>query len=136
MASLVLTDAFVSIDGNDISAYVTSVTLEYSADMPEDTTMGDDTHLMIGGGLKNWSLSVECNNDYTAAALDSILFPLVGTSFAIILRPDSAVVGVNNPQFTGTGVLESYTPVGGAVGELATTSVTINAGGTLARATA
>lgn len=135
MASKVLTNAYISLNSNDLSTYVTSVTLDYSADMPEDTTMGDDTHVMVAGGLKNWSVSLEFNNDYTSASLDSILFPLVGTTFPVILRPDTAVVGVSNPQYTGTGVLESYNPINGAVGDLAKASVTINAAGTLGRAT-
>lgn len=135
MAKVVLTDAFISVAGNDISAYCNAVTLEYGADTPEKSGFGDGTHLMAAGGAKNWSLGLQANNDFAAAALDSILFPLVGTEVAIILRPTSAVVGAGNPEFTGQGVVANYSPLAGSFGDLAATPLNIVAAGTLARAT-
>jgi len=136
MAELVFTDAFVSIDGNDLSDHVRSVTLEYSADMQEKTAMGDDTHSNIGG-LKNWSMSVEFNNDYAAANVDALMFPLVGTTVTCIVRPvASTVVGATNPNYTGSGVIESYNPINASVGEIGTASVSVQPAGTLSRAVA
>lgn len=134
MAQLILEDAFVSIDGNDISASVKSVTVNYSAEMQDDTVMGDDTK-SNKGGLKNWSAEVELLQDFAAGALDSILFPLVGTTVAVIFRPTSDTVGASNPNYTGNGTIESYPPLGGTVGDLAATTISIQAAGTLARAT-
>jgi len=135
MAELVLKNAFVSVDGNDISANVKSVNISYSAEALEKTAMGDNTRNKIGG-LLDWSLSVELNEDYAAAAIDSIMFPLVGTVVPVIIRPDAGVVSTSNPQYAGSGLVVSYPPLGGAVGELATASVDIQAGGDLARTTA
>jgi len=135
MAEQVFTDAFVSIGGNDISDHVLSVTLDPSADLQENTAMGAATRSRIGG-LKDWSLSIELNQDYAAADIDSIMFPLIGTEVAIILRPDSAVVGAGNPQYTGNGILESYGAMSGAIGEALKTTISIQASGDLARAVA
>ena len=134
MAQLILEDAFVSVDGNDISASVKSVTVNYSAEMQDDTTMGDDTK-SNKGGLKNWSAEVELLQDFAAGELDSILFPLVGTTVVVIFRPTSAVVGPSNPNYTGNGTIESYPPLGGTVGDLASTTISIQPAGTLSRAT-
>lgn len=135
MAVLVLTDAFVSINAVDLSEYVRQVTLDYKADLQEDTAMGDSTRSRVGG-LKDWSLQVEFNQDFAAAKVDATLFPLVGTTFAVIVRPVKGVaVSATNPNYTGTGILESYPPLGNSVGDLATTSITIQAAGTLSRAT-
>jgi len=134
MATLVLTNAFVSIDGNNVSDHVRSVSLDYAADMIEDTNMGDDTHIMLGG-LKTWSMSIEFAQDFAASNLDSILFPLVGTTFTVIARPDAGSVSTSNPNYTGTGILASTPPFGNGVGELATASVDIQSAGTLSRAT-
>lgn len=133
--SLVLTDAFVSLGGTDISAYVRSVSLPYGVEMLDDTTMGDTTRINKGG-LKTWSIDIELQQDFTDNLIDEILFPLVGTSFTVIVRPTSSAVGVNNPNYTGTGVLENYQPFGQSVGELATSTITIQSAGTLSRATA
>lgn len=136
MAELVFTDAFVSIDGNDISDHVTSVTIDYSADMQEKTAMGDDTHSNIGG-LKNWSMSVDVNNDYAAGNIDALMFPLIGSTVTVIVRPvKSTVVGATNPNYTGSAVVESYPPVTAAIGELATASISLQPAGTLSRAVA
>jgi len=137
MASVVLIDAFVSINAKDLSDFVKSATLNYSAEMVDESAMGDTTR-KNKGGLKNWSLDVEFKQDYGATpAPDIDLFSLVGTTFTVIVRPVAAtVVGPTNPNYTGTGILESYQPVGGAVGDLALAPITIQSAGTLSRATA
>lgn len=135
MATIVLTDAFVSINGVDLSDHVKSVTLPYAAEMLDDTVMGDDTR-SSKGGLKTWSITIEFLNDWAANEVDATLFPLVGSTFTIIVRPvNTGGVSATNPNFTGTGILESYPPLGNQVGELATTSVTVQSAGTLSRAT-
>lgn len=137
MASLSFTDAFVSINAKDLSAFVKSVTVNYKAEMLDETTMGDTTR-KNKGGLLNWSIDVEFKQDFGATpAPDIDLFSLVGTTFTVIVRPVKAtVVGPTNPNYTGTGILESYPPLGGSVGDLATTSITIQSAGALSRATA
>lgn len=135
MAAFVYDDAFVSINGVDLSDHVRSVTLDYKAELQDDTAMGDTTRSKLGG-LKDWSLQVEFNQDFAASSVDVSLFSLVGSTFTVIVRPDkSTAVGATNPNFTGTGILESYPPISGGVGELATTSVSIQAAGALSRAT-
>ena len=135
MATIVLTDCFLSMGGTDYSANVQSVTLIYAADMLDDTAMGDTTHSNVGG-LKGWSMDVSFFNDYAAAAIDAVLFPLVGTAVALIMRPiKSTVVGTGNPNYTGTGILEGL-PQGGGVGALDVKTVSFKSAGTLTRATA
>jgi hypothetical protein len=132
MAEFVLDDAFVSIAANDISTNVKSLTINYGAAAGDVTAMGDLTTINIGG-LKEWSVDIEFNQDFTAAALDSILFPLVGTSVALVIRPDSAAKGADNPEFTGSAILTTYPPLGGSVGDVAGTSVSLVAASALAR---
>lgn len=134
MAAFALTDAFVSINGVDLSNDVKGGTLTYEAEMLDDTAMGDDTRSNLGG-LKNWTMSVEFIQDFAASQVDATLFSLVGSTFTVIFRPDSGSVSATNPNFTGTGILASYTPIGNSVGDLAMAPVTINAAGTLSRAT-
>ena len=88
-------------------------------------------------GLKDWSVDVELNQDFAAASVDATLFPLVGAAaFAIEIRPDAGAVSATNPKFTGNALLESYPPISGSVGELATVSITLQGDGDLTRATA
>lgn len=136
MASLVLTDAFVSLGGTDVSTYVRSVSLPLEVETLDDTTMGDTTRINKGG-LKSWTCDIEWQQDFTDNLIDEILFGLVGTTFTLIVRPvASSAVGVSNPNYTGTGLLSSYQPFGQSVGDLATATTTIVSAGTLTRATA
>jgi hypothetical protein len=135
MATIVLTDADVNINSVDLSAHVTSVTINYNADEVEDTAMGDTTRSRLAG-LIDWSVDVEFNQDYATGAVDATLFSLVGAAaFACVFKPTSAAVSTSNPSFTGNAILTSYAPVSGSVGDLATSSASFAAAGTLTRAT-
>lgn len=134
MASLHFNDAFVSINAKDLSSFTRSVTINYAAEMLDETAMGDDTRINKGG-LKNWSMELEMNQDFGATpAPDIDLFSLVGSTFTVIVRPvEASAQSATNPHFTGTGILESYPPLGNGVGELALTSISIQSAGTLSR---
>ncbi len=134
--STLLRDAHVVINGaSDISQYVKDVKLPFAAAMLDDTAMGDTTK-SSQAGLKEWSVTLNAFQSFIAANLDAILFPLVGVEIAVLIRPTSAAKGVDNPEFTGTGILQGYDPVSGTVGQLAMTAITIQARGPLARAVA
>ncbi|WP_419316968.1 hypothetical protein ACN2C7_10945 [Caulobacter sp. ErkDOM-E] len=133
MAETVLKKAFVSIGGTDVSAFVQSVALNYSADELDNTTMGGDFKKRLGG-LKDWSVTVTFVQDY--ATLDPILFNGVGSLLAFEGRPTNSAVGAGNPKFTGSTLLKEYNPIEGKVGDLAVVSVSMPGSGALTRATA
>lgn len=135
MASLSFTNGFVSINGVDLSAYTRSVTINYSAEMLDETAMADTTRVNLGG-LKNWSMEFEFNQDFASSATDVSLFSLVGTASTLIVRPTASAVSTTNPNYTGSGILESYTPFGNSVGDLATANAMFVSAGALSRATA
>lgn len=134
MATQVLTDAFFSWDANDLSDHVRSVAVSYEADAVEDTNMADTTHIFLGG-LKNWRIEMEFSQDFAAGEVDAELQADVGAAKTVIVRPTSAAVSATNPNYTGTGMLQSYQPVGGGVGELAIARAVIVPAGALSRAT-
>lgn len=135
MATLVLNNAYVSINSVDLSDHVRQVTVNYQAELLDETAMGATTRARKGG-LKDWSMTIEFLQDFAAGEVDATLFGLVGTTFTVEVRPTSAARSATNPGYTGTGILESYPPLGNAVGEMAMTTVTIQAAGDLSRATA
>jgi hypothetical protein len=135
MATFVYTDASVVVNSVDLSDHVKSCTLNYEAEMLDDTVMGDTTRSNLAG-LLNWSIDVDFLQDFASAKVDATLFSLVGAAaFAVVLKPTSGSVSSTNPSFTGNAVLESYPPMTGGVGDLETVSVTFRSAGTLARAT-
>jgi hypothetical protein len=134
MAVIVLKDAFVSVGGVDVSTRTNSVTLNYEIDSVETTSFGDTGHKFIGG-LQNVSCEVSLQQDYAASNVEATLYPLVGTTTTVIVKPVNTTTSATNPAYTLTGTyLAAHTPVAGAVGELAMTSVTFT-GGVISKAT-
>ena len=136
MATFVLYDASVTVAGVDLSSYVRSVTVDAGQNMQDDTAMGD-TFQSNAAGLATWSISVELLQDYAASKVDATLQPLlgIGTTAALVIKPTSGSVSATNPSYSGTGILESYNPVGGAVGDQAMASATFQSASALTRAT-
>lgn len=119
MAAFVLTDASVVINTtSDLSDHVRAVTINYKAEAPEDTAMGVTAKQRLGG-LTDWSIDVELNQDYADTEIDDILFPLLGVAATIVVKPTSGALAATNPGFTGTGILSDYDPIAGKVGDVA-----------------
>lgn len=138
MAEVVYTNAHLTINGVDLSDHVRQLTIEYSAELQDKTAMGDDTRANLAG-LKDYTVTAEFNQDYAAGEVDATLFSLVGAAqFAVIMRPDAGVVSATNPQYTANMLLENYQPMGGTVGDMHVSPITMrpgSSGQTLARAT-
>jgi hypothetical protein len=133
-----MTDAYLLVNSVNLSGWCRSLTLNYEAEMLDDTTMGTTGTRSNRPGLKNWSIDAEFLQDYDAGAVDATLFSLIGAAaFPIELRPTSAAVSATNPSYTGNAVLETYPPMSGEVGALSNVSATFRSGGgsVLTRAT-
>lgn len=135
MAKIVLTDASITINSVALSDLSNSVTINYEVDSVEVTAFGDAGHKFTGG-LQNLSVEVALMQDYAATKTEATIYPLVGTTTTLVIKPTSGAVSATNPSYTITGAfLASHTPVAGAVGELSMTTLTFT-GGTIAKAVA
>ena len=135
MAEIVLTNCYVSIAANVLSAHFTSVAIEGTAVAVPKTHFGD-TWEGREPGLKDWTASLDFNQDYAAGQLDSIMWPLLGTRVAVEFRSDAGARAPANPSWVGSAIMTSYPPVSGGVGELATGTVALEGDGELQRLTA
>tara|TARA_R110000823_G_scaffold256557_4_gene378437 strand:- start:442 stop:846 length:405 start_codon:yes stop_codon:yes gene_type:complete len=133
MAQLVLTDASITINSVDLSDRANSVELMYEIDSVEVTAFGSGGHT-FAGGLQNLSCTVEFMQDFATSEVEDTIYALVGTNTSVVIQPTSGAVSATNPSYAFTGFLASHTPVAGAVGELAMTSLTFT-GGTLVKTT-
>lgn len=135
MAKFVLKNAYLSINSVDLSNYVKSITLNYSAELMDNTCMGDTSKAKLLG-FTDWSLDVTFAQDYATSKVDATLFGLVGgAAVNIEVRPDTAVASATNPKFTGAAFVTSYNPISGSAGQVAETSVKLEGSGALSRAT-
>ena len=133
MAISIVYDVSVTINSVDLSDHVKSATITYEAEMQDATRMGNTTRVMKPG-IKNWSATVELEQDYAGGSVDATLFALIGAAaFPVIIRPTSAARGAANPEFTGSAVLENYNPIAGTVGDLAVCTASLRSAGVLGR---
>lgn len=135
MAKFVATDYDISIGGTDFSASLAAVTLDVSSDEQETTAFGDTFRSRIGG-LKDASVSLDFHQDFGAASVDATLWPLIGGTAQIVIKPTSGSVTATNPSYTFTALVTQYQPFASNVGDLATLSVTWPVTGAVTRGTA
>jgi hypothetical protein len=129
-----MTNANVTLGGADISQYVASVTLTTSVSEVETTSFGVGAVQRVGG-LQDNSVTLEIHQDYSA--IEGLVFPLIGGTTSLVVKPNGTAVGTANPSYTTNSVLiTEWTPVNGAVGELSTISVTWPISGTVTKAVA
>jgi hypothetical protein len=128
VARIVLTNVAVTFGVTDISSYVTSVTLGSTYDVVETTAFGNTARTRVAGLADN-SVAFEFNQDYAASALESVIYPTLGTAVSITVRP----VAGTTPAYSFSALVSEWTPLNGAVGELATASVTWPISGTITK---
>jgi hypothetical protein len=134
MARLVLTNAEVTIGGVNLSDHIASITLGSTYDVVETTafagTSGASGNVPLAAksrvaGLVDNSVTLEFHQDFAASSVEATIYPLLGTVVACVVQPVAAAnVEATNPSYSFNAVVSEWTPLNGAVGELATASVT------------
>ena len=136
MAVFVLKDASLVVNSINLSAYVSSITLDYAVEAVAADAMASTNGHVFLGGLQNNSLAVTLNQDFASSTVAATLDALIGTSTTVVIKPTSSAVGATNPTYTiSNAFLAATQPVAGSVGDLAQMSITFQ-GGTLVKAVA
>ena len=135
MAKYVLKDPVIVFAGSTITSSCASVTINLSADDVETTAFGSDWRTRIGG-LKSGTVDFEMHQDFGASGIDALFFPNLGGTVAVAVKPGgTAATSATNPQYSFDCLVTEYSPVDGAVGDLATTSVSLPITGPVTRGT-
>jgi hypothetical protein len=134
MARLVLTNVEVIIGGVDLSNHVASVTLGSTYDVLETTAFAGGNVPQAAkdriAGLVDNSVTLEFHQDFADPGVgntpvEQTIYPLLGTLTSVEVQPVTSVTqGPTNPKYTFQALVSEWTPLNGAVGELATASVT------------
>ncbi len=137
MAKFVTIDPVIVVGGSTVTASCVKSTISLEADDNITTNFASAGWKERIGGLKGGSVDFEFQQDFGTAALDSVLFPLLGTVAAVTVRPGgSAAIGTTNPEYQFSILVSQYNPMDSAVGDLATVSVGWPITGAVTRATA
>jgi hypothetical protein len=133
MAVYLSNGVVLTVNAVDLSALVSSVTINRSFDELETTAMGDSGHRFVKG-LEASSITVDFFNDSESAkTLQTLNSSSVwGNNIVVTAKQTSAATSASNPLYTMTCLVNNTTPINGAVGDLSTQSVTWNVSGTIA----
>jgi hypothetical protein len=135
MAVFLNNNVGVKINTVDLSAYVTSVTLNRTFDELEVTAMGDSGHKFVKG-LEAATVTIDLNNDTATSTVLPTLQAAWGTNVPIVLlQTKGTAVSATNPLYTMTCLVNNTTDINGAVGDLGMMSLSFNVSGTVAVAT-
>jgi len=125
---------YLALNGTDLSSYTRNATLNIEVNALDSTTYGSNGWMENLAGIKNGTLEFGALNDVAASAIDSILFPLLGTVVTFEIRLNSSAVSTSNPKYTGSVLISGHN-MGGEVGELAGLDLSFPTSGAITRAT-
>jgi hypothetical protein len=134
MARLVLTNAYVTINGVNLSDHIASITLTTTDDVVETTAFSSTAARTRIAGLADNSVALEFHQDYATSNVEATIYPLVGSATTVVVKPNGGTTAADNPSYTFSALVSEWTPLGGAVGELATASVTWPISGAITKA--
>jgi len=134
MAKIVLTNPSITIGGVDLSDHINNITLETKYDIIETTTFGSTAKTRVAGLADN-QITLDFMQDFAASSVEATIYPLLGTSTSIVIKPVAGSTTSTNPQYTVSALVADWTPLKGGVGQLATASVTWPVSGTIAKVT-
>ncbi len=118
----------VTVNSVDLSSAVISCVLVTSNESQDVTTQAD-TARKYGAGLESNTVDLEIQLDQAAGATTATLEALVGQTTNIVMLPQSGSVSATNRSYTLTGAyLESFSPIDGSLGSIATTSCQFTGG--------
>ena len=137
MAKFIATGTKVSLNGSDISSSCARAELVINAAEVSTTDFGSQGWTEVIGGLKSGQVSLDFHADWGVGAVSNLFKDLVGTIGTVVLvTANGTAASPTTPAYTATVLINSFTPVAGAVGDLSTFSVTFPTTGAVSYATA
>lgn len=136
MAKYVVTGTQVQFNGDDISSNCARAELVINAAEVDTTDFGSGGFTEVIGGLKSGQVTLDFHSDFGTGAVSSIFQDLVGTIGTVtLIAGNGTAASAETPQYTANVLVNSFTPISGAVGDLSTFSVTFPTSGEVSYAT-
>lgn len=135
MAKYVVTSQSVTINSVDLSDACARAELVLNAAEVETTDFGSAGWTEVVGGLKSGSLTLDFHADFGTGGVSETFADLVGTVVTFEIIAGGTTVSATTPAYSGSVLVNSFTASPGAVGDLATFSLTLPTSGAVTYAT-
>lgn len=136
MAKLVLTNPVITINAVDVSNHVAACGISIKVDEVDVTAFGSSGKERVGG-LQDSQITLALHNDFASSQLETTVFPLIGQTTTVTIKPTNAAVSATNPLFSATVLCSEWDPIGSntKVGDLVAPSVTWKVSGAVSKST-
>lgn len=134
MAKYFARDYVITINNVNLSDHVASVELKESYEDIPTTAFGSSAVTRIAG-LGDHSVSLTFHEDFAASSVHQTIYPLVGGTTTISVKPLSSTTNSTNPSFSATVLVNDWPTLTGSVGELAVADVTWPVSGSVTKTT-
>ncbi|WP_018214738.1 hypothetical protein [Salinispora vitiensis] len=122
-------DTYLSLDGNDLSPFTKTSSIEQESDEHDVTTYGRDDYVFTGG-LRKGSFSMGGVYDNTDSGPKAVIEPLIGAVVTLIRRAEGTDVGL--PEESVDVLVKKYTETN-PVADMITWSCELTISGTITR---
>jgi hypothetical protein len=123
MAIYLSNTVVVTLNSVALSDHVTAATINRTFTELPVTAMGDTAEKFVKG-LENSTIQLDFLSDTAAANVNTTLQAAWGTTVPLTLKQSSAAVSATNPLYSTTVLVNNTTDINGAVGDIATQSIT------------
>ena len=123
MAVYMSNGVVVTLNSVVLSDHVTSATINRIFEELEITSMGDSSRKFTKG-LETSTIALDFLSDTASANVNATLQAAWGTTVPLTLKQTSAVVSATNPLYSTTVLVNNTTDINGAVGDIASQSIT------------
>ena len=123
MAIYLSNTVVVTLNSVVLTDHCTAATINRSFDELEVTAMGDTAHKFVKG-LESSTITLDFLSDTAAANVNATLQAAWGTTVPLTLKQTSAAVSATNPLYSTTILVNNTQDINGAVGDIATQSIT------------
>jgi hypothetical protein len=113
----------VTLNSIALTDHVTAATINRSFEELPVTAMGDIAMRYVKG-LEASTVTLDFLSDTAAANVNATLQAAWGTTVPLTLKQTSAAVSATNPLYSTTILVNNTTDINGAVGDIATQSIT------------
>lgn len=133
MGKLILKDAWIEIDGVDLSDHCTQVAVTMQKADVDMTNFGTGTQ--HAAGLASDSFALTLTQNFANGKVDATLYPNYRdeTEFQVRVAANPAPFSATNPVYEGTSVLLAYPPISGSPGARNDVQVTLPVNGEISR---
>ena len=123
MAVYLSNGVVVTLNSVALSDHVTSATINRVFEELEVSAMGDSSRKYVKG-LETSTVALDFLSDTAASNVNATLQAAWGTTVTLTLKQTSAAVSDTNPLYSTTVLVNNTTDINGAVGDIATQSIT------------